>query len=135
MKTTDEPIIVEQTFRNSVVDVWNAITEIGQMRQWFFENIPNFKTEVGFETQFNIKSGQRKFLHLWKVTEVTPLKKIKYNWKYQDYAGDSFVTFELFPENELTNLKLSIEIVENFPQDIPEFKRESCIREWTFFIN
>lgn len=44
----DEPIIVEQTFNTTIDSVWKAITEIKQMRQWYFENIPTFKPEVGF---------------------------------------------------------------------------------------
>jgi uncharacterized protein YndB with AHSA1/START domain len=114
--------------------VWSAITEIDQMRQWYFENIPSFKPEVGFETQFNVESQERNFLHLWKVTEAVPLKKIKYTWKFEGYPGDSFVVFELFEHNNGTKLRLSTEVLEDFPADIPEFKRESGVAGWTFFI-
>ncbi len=134
MKNINEPIIVEQIFNASIDAVWNALTEIDQMHQWYFENIPSFKPEVGFETQFNIESGDRNFQHKWKVTEVVPLKMIKYNWKYEDYPGDSFVVFELFKQNNFTKLKLTVHILEDFPEDIPEFKRESCIGGWKFFI-
>ena len=134
MKKNDEPIIVEQTFNASIDTVWKAITEIGQMRQWYFENIPSFKPEVGFETQFYVRSQGRNFHHLWKVTEVVPKKMIKYNWKYRDYSGDSYVVWELFKEGELTKLKLTVQIEASFPQDIPEFTRESCIGGWDFFI-
>jgi uncharacterized protein YndB with AHSA1/START domain len=68
------------------------------------------------------------------VTEVVPLKKITYNWKYEDYPGDSFITFELFEQNNLTKLKLIHSVLESFPEDIPEFKRESGLEGWTFFI-
>ncbi len=96
MKKNDDPVIVEQSFNTPIEVVWNAITEIDQMRQWYFENIPSFKPEVGFETQFNIKNEDRNFLHLWKVTDVVPLNRITYNWKYEGYPGDSYVGFELF---------------------------------------
>jgi uncharacterized protein YndB with AHSA1/START domain len=134
MRKDDEPINVEQTFNAPIDTVWNSITEIDQMRQWYFKDIPSFKAEVGFETQFNVQSGDRNFLHKWKVTEVVPLKKITYNWKYEDYPGDSFVTFELFEQNNLTKLKLTHSVLESFPEDIPEFKRESGLEGWTFFI-
>lgn len=49
------------------------------MRQWFFENIESFKPEVGFETQFNVQAESRNFLHMWKIIEVVPMKKIVYN--------------------------------------------------------
>jgi uncharacterized protein YndB with AHSA1/START domain len=104
------------------------------MRQWYFENIPSFEPEVGFETQFNIHNEGRDFLHLWKVTEVIPLKKIKYSWKFEGYPGASFVAFELFEHSAGTKLRVSTEIIEDFPDDIPEFRRESCLGGWTFFI-
>jgi len=134
MRDTDEAVVVEQTFETSREVVWRAITEIDQMRQWYFENIPSFKPEVGFETQFNVENEGRNFLHIWKVAEVVPMKKIVCNWKYDGYSGDSFVVFELFEQNNLTKLRLTHKVLESFPQDIPEFSRESCVGGWTFFI-
>ena len=134
MRKSDDPVVVEQSFNRSIESVWKAITEVDQMRKWFFENIPSFKPEVGFETQFNVQSQDRNFLHLWKLTEVVPLRLIKYNWKYEGYPGDSYVVFELFTENNLTKLRLTTQVLEDFPDDIPEFKRESCIEGWTYFI-
>ncbi len=134
MRKNDEPIIVEQTFNTSVETVWNSITKIDKMRQWYFENIPSFKPEVGFEIRFNVQSQDRSFLHIWKVTEVVPLKMIAYNWKYENYPGDSFVKFELFEENNSTKLRLTHQVLEDFPDDIPEFTRESGVEGWTFFI-
>jgi len=134
MRNNDEPIIVEQTFNASAESVWNSITEVRQMRQWFFENIPLFRPEVGFETQFNVRSEDRNFLHMWKVTEVVPLKMIKYNWKYKGYPGDSYVVFEIFKQDNSIKLRLTHQIQENFPENIPEFTRKSCIGGWTFFI-
>lgn len=130
----DEPIIVEQTFNATIDSVWKAITEIKQMRQWYFENIPTFKPEVGFETQFTVEGQYRVFPHRWKVTEVEPLKKIAYNWKYDGYPGDSIVLFELFEMENSTKLKLTYRVLESFPEGIPEFERESGVRGWEFFI-
>jgi uncharacterized protein YndB with AHSA1/START domain len=134
METNADPIILEQTYNTSIDIVWNSITKIDLMRQWYFENIPSFKPEVGFETQFNVESQGRNFLHVWKVTEVVPMKKITYNWHYEGYSGDSFVVFELFEEDNSTKLRLTHQVLEGFPDDIPEFSRESCIEGWTFFI-
>lgn len=134
MRKSDEPIVVEQTFNTAINTVWKSITDIHQMRQWYFENIPSFKPEVGFKTRFNIISQGRNFLHMWEVTEVVPMEKIIYNWKYDGYPGDSFVEFELFKQNKGTKLKLIHTVTESFPDDIPEFSRESCIEGWEFFI-
>lgn len=128
------PIIVEQIFNQKIETVWNAITQLDYMKQWFFENIPNFKAEIGFETQFNVKAPSRDFLHQWKIIEVIPNKKIVYNWKYENISGEGKVTFELFEENNQTKLVLTNVGLESFPKEIPEFTRESCIAGWNYFI-
>ena len=134
MRKNDGPIIIEQTFNTSVENVWVAITEIDQMRQWYFENILSFKAEVGFKTQFNVQSQDRNFLHIWEVTKVIPGKMITYNWKYKDYPGDSFVVFEIFKNNNLTKLRLTHHVQESFPDNSPEFARKSGIDGWTYII-
>jgi uncharacterized protein YndB with AHSA1/START domain len=134
MKASDDTIVVKQAFKASLDTVWRSITELDQMRRWYFENIPSFKPEVGFETSFNVQSGGRDFMHLWKVTEVVPLKRLSYDWKYEGYPGDSFVVFELSERGGATTLRLTVTVRKDFPDDIPEFKRESCIVGWQYFI-
>ncbi len=134
MKKTDDPVIVEQTFNSSIDKVWNAITELNQMTQWFFENIPSFKPEVGFETRFDVHVEDKIFPHLWEITEVIPMKKITYNWRYEGYLGDAYVTFELFELNGQTKLKLTYKVVVSFSEDIPEFSRKMAIEGWSYFI-
>ena len=135
MKKNDEPIIIEQSFNASIDTVWASITDINHMREWYFMNIPSFEPEVGFETQFNVQSHDRNFLHQWKVTDVNPLKMITYNWKYENYPGDSFVVFELSEQDRSTTLRLTHRVTESFPEDIPEFLRESGVEGWKYFIN
>jgi uncharacterized protein YndB with AHSA1/START domain len=134
MKTSDDPIVVEQAFGATLDTVWKSITEIDLMRQWYFENIPAFKPEVGFETRFNVQSGGRDFMHMWKVTEAVPRKKISYDWRFAGYPGESSAAFELFDNGKSTTLRLTVTVREDFPEDIPEFKRESCVDGWKYFI-
>ncbi len=130
-----EPVIVEQCFNKSINEVWNAITHVDHLTQWFFENIPAFEAKVGFKTSFNVRANGRDYLHLWEITEVIPQKKIAYSWKYKDFSGDGVVIFELFEENDQTLLKLTNLGLETFPDNIPEFTRESCEGGWQYFIN
>ncbi|MFD0860887.1 SRPBCC domain-containing protein [Sungkyunkwania multivorans] len=115
------PIIVEQSFTVPVAAVWNAVTEHEQMVQWYFENIPDFRPELGFATEFNVSTGERDFLHHWEITEVIPQKKISYTWNYPDYEAEGIVSFELFEQDQNSLLRLSCFGIDNFPQDIPEF--------------
>ena len=74
MKGTD-PIEISENFDTSINNIWKAITELSQMKQWFFRAIDSFKPIVGFKTKFEVFSGERKFTHLWHLTEVIPYKK------------------------------------------------------------
>ena len=134
MMDTNTPIVVEQTFQVSKETMWSAITELNQMRQWFFDNLEAFEPRIGFETKFVIENEGRTFPHLWRIIEVEPCKKITYNWKYEGYAGDSEVTFELNEQENGTTLKLTQQVFISFPQNIPEFTRESCLGGWNYFI-
>ena len=134
MKKGDKPIIVEENYQVPIEQVWSALTDLEKMRQWYFGNIPAFKPEVGFNTQFNVQSEDRIFPHQWRVTEVNPPQMITYTWRFDGYQGDSFVVFELFKQKEATKLRLTVQILESFPQDIPEFTRESCIAGWNYFL-
>jgi uncharacterized protein YndB with AHSA1/START domain len=104
------------------------------MTEWFFDNLPDFKPEVGFIIQFNVNAPSRDFMHLWEVTEVIPNHRIVTNWKYEDAVGDSFVTFQLEELGKQTKLTVSTTVVEDFDDTIPEFKRDSCVEGWNYFI-
>lgn len=134
MNKNEEPVIVEQALKASPEIVWKSITELEEMVKWYFDNIPEFKAEVGFKTQFNIESGERNFLHQWEITEVIPNKKIVYSWQYKDYPGLAYVSFDLINQNDKTLLKLTNTVIETFPDEVPEFRRESCIGGWEYFI-
>ena len=133
MIESSEPIIVEQAFGVSKETVWKAITEHDQMVKWFFDDIPEFKAEAGFETQFVVDTGERRFNHLWKILESIPEQKIVYDWRYEEYPGAGKVTFEVFEEGDGSRLRITTDVVESFPQDIPEFSRESCEGGWQYF--
>jgi uncharacterized protein YndB with AHSA1/START domain len=134
MKKNDPPIIVEANYSTSIENVWAAITEPEKMQQWFFLNIETFKTEIGFETSFAVQSGEKTFTHLWKIKEAIPFKKLSYNWSYEEYSGDGYVVFEIFEKSGGTQLRLTNIITEDYPSDVPEFKRESCIGGWNYFL-
>lgn len=134
MRKTDPPIIVRTEIDSSIDQVWSAITEWDQMVKWYFENIPEFKAEIGFKTQFLIENEGRKFTHLWEVLEVEEHKKLTCRWQFEEYKGDSTVTFDIVELAQGLRLDVIVEILEDFPDDLPEFKTESCIGGWNYFI-
>ena len=134
MKVSEGPIVAEQRLLASAASVWAAITQPNEMRRWYFEVIESFEARVGFETMFVVKVEDRVFPHRWNVIEVIPEEKIAYNWKYDGYAGDSNVTFDLIQDGDQTLLRLTHQVLEDFQDDIPEFSRESCLGGWNYFI-
>jgi len=132
MKT--EPFVIERTLNAPVQRVWEAITDKQKMKQWYFD-LSDFRPEIGFEFSFPGKGNEgQDYLHLCKITRVEPGKLLQYSWRYRDYAGNSLVTFELFPEGNATRLKLTHEGLETFPAENKDFARESFVGGWTYLI-
>jgi uncharacterized protein YndB with AHSA1/START domain len=129
----NEPIVVERTYNAPVEKVWKAITDKDQMKQWYFD-LSDFKAEPGFEFQFEGGEDDRRYLHLCKITEVVDRQKLAYSWRYDGYEGNSFVTFELFPEGDKTRLRLTHTGLETFPQNNTDFAKENFVEGWTQII-
>jgi uncharacterized protein YndB with AHSA1/START domain len=123
------PIVVERTYNATPEAVWQAITDRNKMKEWYFD-IADFKAEPGFEFQFYGDDGEKKFLHLARIKEVIPGKKLSYTWRYEDSQGDSLVTFEIFPEGDKTRVKLTHEGVDNFDPNNPSFARKNFVAGW-----
>ena len=129
---SSEAIVLERTLNAPVAKVWQALTDVDQMRQWYFD-LKEFKPEVGFEFEFVVEHEGNKYHHLCRVTEVIPQEKIAYTWRYKDEPGDSLVTFQLFAEGEKTRLKLTHTGIETFPKT-PAYARKNFEAGWTAII-
>ena len=128
-----EPFVIERTFNAPIKKVWKALTDVNEMRQWYF-NIAAFKPEVGFEFEFTAGSPEKSYLHKCKVKEVVVGKKLSYSWRYEGYPGSSIVTFELFEEGKETRIRLTHEGIETFPKNLADFAKESFAKGWTYII-
>jgi uncharacterized protein YndB with AHSA1/START domain len=129
---TTDALIVERTFKAPLARVWKALTDVDQMRQWYFD-LKEFKPEVGFEFEFVVEHEGNRYHHLCKVTEVILQKKIAYTWRYKGEPGNSLVTIELFPESNMTRLRLTHEGLETFPKT-PAYARKNFEAGWTAII-
>jgi uncharacterized protein YndB with AHSA1/START domain len=128
------PLVVERTFHAPVDLVWKALTNPDDIREWSF-SVTDFKPEVGFEFQFSAQKDNVTFLHLCKVTDAVPCKKLAYTWRYEGYPGESLVTIELSADGERTKLRLTHEGLETFqPEKNPELARGNFVQGWTAII-
>lgn len=128
------PVIVERVFDAPVERVWKAITDVEQMRQWYFQ-LEAFRAEPGFTFSFlGGPDDGEKYLHLCTVVEVEPEKRLSCTWRYDGIEGESRVTFELFEEAAGTRLRLTHEGLETFPREHPAFAPESFRAGWEYII-
>ncbi len=127
-----EAVVIERTFAAPVARVWKALTDVGEMKQWYFD-LKEFKPEVGFEFEFTVEHKGMTYHHLCKIIEVIPQKKLAYTWRYKGHEGDSLVTLELFANGDKTRLRLTHEGLETFPKT-PSFARKNFMEGWTQII-
>ena len=124
-------VILERTYNASPEAVWQAITNADQMKQWYMP-LSEFRPEVGFETSFDVNAKGRDYLHIWKVTEVVPNRKISYEWRYGGFPGNSLVTFELTPQGRGTRITLTHTGLESFEgYRNPGLKPDNFEKGWT----
>ena len=130
----NEPFVIERTFNASADRVWKAISDRDQMKQWYFD-IASFEPQPGFEFEFEGKTEDGTcYLHKCKIIDVVSGKKLKYSWRYEGFEGNSFVTFELFPEGDKTRVRLTHEGLETFPANKPDFAKKNFVGGWTALI-
>jgi uncharacterized protein YndB with AHSA1/START domain len=127
-----EAVIMERILNAPVGRVWAALTEVDQMREWYFD-LKEFIPRVGFEFEFVVEHEGNRYHHLCRITEVIPERKISYTWRYQGDPGNSLVMFELFPDGNKTRLKLTHTGIETFPKT-PAYARKNFETGWNVLI-
>lgn len=133
-KKAQGTVVLERTYNAPVHRVWKALTDKDQMKIWYFD-IAEFKPEVGFEFQFEGGKDEKCYLHLCRVTEVIPEKKLQYTWCYDGHSGESLLTIELTPEDSRTRLKLTHEGLDTFPSDVHDLDPCNFTEGWNQLIN
>jgi uncharacterized protein YndB with AHSA1/START domain len=124
-----DAVVVERTLNAPTARVWQALTDVDQMRAWYFD-LKEFKPEPGFEFEFVVDHEGNSYQHLCKVTEVVPQKKIAYTWRYKGEPGESLVTFELTGTGDQTKLRLTHEGLQTFPAK-SAYARKNFEAGWT----
>lgn len=130
---SDKTLVIERTYDAPPETIWQAITDPGQMKQWYFD-LPGFRAEVGYKFQFEGGPPEKSYLHLCEVTEAEPNRRLTYSWRYDGYAGNSFVTFALFPTAGKTLLRLTHEGLHTFPESNPDLAPGNFEAGWTDFL-
>ena len=130
----NQPIIVEKTFDATPAEIWSALTDKNEMKNWYFD-LAEFIAEPGFKFEFKGgPSPEKQYLHLCEIKKAIPEKKLSYTWRYDGYVGISLVSFELFPKGNKTLLRLTHEGLNTFPADNKDFDRANFEAGWNDII-
>lgn len=130
-----QPVIVERWFDAPIDQVWQAITDKDELSKWYFK-LEDFKPKVGFK--FDFMGGPDEgpqYLHLCEVEEVIEGKKIAYSWRYDNYPGNSLVTWELTEKESKTLLRITHTGLETFAEAGEGFRKESFNEGWNYFVH
>jgi len=117
----------EQVYAAPLEWVWRALTNMEEMRIWYFPQLEEFEPIVGFE--FVFADDNSPYQKSWRVTQVETGRVLAHTWDYKSFPGSSLVTFELFEEGIRTRLKVSHTGLSTFPDD-PHFARTRFESGW-----
>lgn len=130
----EQKVFVERLLNAPIKTVWEAITRKDLMKEWYFD-LDEFKPEVGFRFSFKGQGHKgQQYVHICTITEIVPNKILQYTWEYEGVSGSSLVTFELSEKGEATMLRFTHSGLETFPQDHPDFARNSFNEGWNMII-
>lgn len=131
----NDDVVIERTFNASVDQVWAALTNNEELKNWYFQ-LEEFKPELGFKFSFigGPEDGTQ-YLHLCEITAVVPKEKLTYSWRYDNYPGNSFVTWELIAKGEQTLLKLTHTGLATIAVNGPDFAKSNFVGGWTYFVH
>jgi uncharacterized protein YndB with AHSA1/START domain len=128
-------ILHERIFNAPIVKVWNAISDVSEMRNWYFD-IEEMRLETGAKFKFIAGENEDKlYQHNCEITDVKTLYKLSYNWCYDGHPGVSNVTFELSEIENKTLLKFKHIGIDNFPKDNPDFAFDNFVEGWYYIIH
>jgi uncharacterized protein YndB with AHSA1/START domain len=127
----DTPFALEHVYDAPIEKVRQALTNEGEMREWYFPQLEKFEPIEGFEFQF--KDDGSDYKKKWTVTRVVDGKLLAHSWIYKGYPGSSEVIFELFAQGEKTRLKLAHTGLASFPHDA-HFARHRFEEGWDRII-
>ncbi|MDO5664370.1 MAG: SRPBCC domain-containing protein [Bacteroidia bacterium] len=129
----------EISINTRVENVWSALTQAEEMRNWYFD-IPDFEAieekVFDFVVSFEDEGEMHHFRHLFKILETIPCEKLKHTWEHPGHSkGTSVLTWRLTPEEDSTILILTHEGNESFIDEGSKyFTVESYTAGWNHIL-
>ncbi|GAB3899572.1 SRPBCC domain-containing protein [Larkinella knui] len=124
-------LIKEFIYKAPPEKLWQALTQVDQMKEWYFPQLQKFEPVVGYPFQF--EDDHQAYQKEWIVTNVIEGKTLAHSWAYKGYSGRSEVLFDLVEVENGTKLSVTQTGLESFP-DHPHFKRERFEWGWEMLL-
>lgn len=123
-------ISVTIKIKASATRVWQALTEINQMKEWYFD-IQDFDLNEGSVFNFYETGGTNQFHHRCKMLKIVPEKLLSHTWTHPSHSkGESVVTWNIVENQEFTEVTLQHDGLENFNDAGPDFAPENYQFGW-----
>lgn len=127
-------LIVEKIYDVPSDKIWIALTNNEELKKWYFK-LADSKAKAGFKFDFlGGEEGGQQYLHLCEVVEVVDGKKIAYTWRYDNYPGNSTVTWEIIEKDDQTLVRLTHAGLDTFAENGKNFSKESFKGGWNYFL-
>lgn len=117
--TTDTTLTIRRTFKATQEQVFKALTDLGQMKQWMAPGsmqVSGLQADVRVGGKFRLKMKEPgdpgDQIAMGEYREITAPKKLVFSWAWEgaDEPGDTLVTISLNKVKEGTELILTHEV-------------------------
>lgn len=124
-------VSVSKKLHAPIQQVWAALTDPSQMKQWYF-HVRDYEPKVGNVFTFYEKETGGTFLHRCEILAVEPPRLFEHTWEHPSHSkGVSKVRWELKEETGGgCTLTLTHTGLENFADAGPEFAPENYEMGW-----
>ncbi|KQS92125.1 SRPBCC domain-containing protein [Chryseobacterium sp. Leaf394] len=132
----DNPIEIQTVIKASATQVWKALTDKTEMKNWYFD-IQDFQPVTGTVFDFYEPGDHKKYHHVGEVLEVIPDKKLSYTWTYPDFSTAKTTVLWEIEEMETgeTSVKVTHSDTEKFSELGENFSRKSFAEGWRGILN
>lgn len=128
-----DPVIKEILVNAPAHKVWKALTDPVDMKNWYFP-VEVFIPEPGFAFTFYGEKDDRQYPISCVILEAIPGKKLSYTWNYDDFPGETIVTFSMEEEYGQTRVQLIHEGLENISGEHKDASKENHAQGWESII-
>ena len=126
----DSSINIERTYHSSVAKIWEALTDVSKMRDWYFD-IPDFRLEQGASFRFFESGTARRFAHYGVILHIDAMKELCHSWSYPEQSkGESILTWQLIPRGSATIVRLQHKGLDSFADAGEDFSMAKFRKGW-----